>query len=170
VQRAIPFALPIIVFTTTLPSLAQQPSDERTSESCAASTDKLIFPDFETHRAEWAANYEKRRTEFRAQVMENESLFSKCAVTALRRDLTKNSRTSFGVQVVQGGKVARVAMLRANHSDNLYGACIARILCSFQLTPLEHKPQEILLFNFNLNRKARPGERPWEVESHFRPQ
>ena len=170
VKKSVLLPLCFVALTTAQHAQSQQQADgaESLQPACLTSASNPVFKDFERLGETWATNYEVRKSEFRTHVLENSNLISRCAEKALRRDLTKNSRTTFGVHVSQSGRVIEVAMLRANHSDNLYAACLTRILCTFEINPVSQGVDEILLFNFNLNRRPRPHERPWEIESQVR--
>jgi hypothetical protein len=133
-------------------------------QGCLAKRTDLIFSDYEKKQEEWAAHYEARRPEFHRQVLEHASAISRCVERARRRDLRTNSSTTFGIQVAPDGRIAHIAVMQANHSDNLYGACLARTLCTFTLTQTAITTKEVFLFDFNMRRKPKPHEKPWSLD------
>jgi hypothetical protein len=141
-----------------------EPDLESDQAVCLSKRTDSVFSDFEHKQEEWAARYQFRKAEFRPQVLENANALSRCVERARRRDLRTNSETTFGIQVSPDGHVARIAVLQANHADNLYGACLARTLCTFTLTSSQKGESEIFTLSFNMRRKPKPHERPWSLD------
>jgi hypothetical protein len=132
--------------------------------ACLAKRTDAVFSGFEEKREAWEAQYQRRRTEFRPKMLEHADELSRCVERALRRDLAANSRTTLGIQIDGEGRVAKVAVLDANHANNLYGNCLARTLCKIELTKTDAPDPEIIVFNFNMRRKLPAHQRPWSLD------
>lgn len=132
--------------------------------ACVTKRTDPIFASFDDRQKEWEAQYRRRRAEFHPKMMEFADELSRCVEKALRRDLTPNSRTTFGVHVAPDGHVAQVAVLESNHANNLYGNCLSRTLCKIELTPDAATIPEVFVFNFNMRRRVPLNQRPWSLD------
>lgn len=156
-----------VMMLTSLPVAAEEEAADDPSAplpACVVSRTTPIFAAFEDRRAEWEAQYQRRRAEFHPRMMEHANELGRCVERALRRDLAPNSQTTFGVHVAPGGQVAHVAMLDSNHANNLYGNCLARSLCKIELSAGSAAAPEIFVFQFNMRRKTAPNQRPWSLD------
>jgi hypothetical protein len=163
------FAVLSVLASSTGVALSQTPSlDSETSNesaTCLAKRTDESFLGFEAKREEWAAQYQRRKVEFRPRMLSHADDISKCIERALRRDLAVNARTTFGIEVDPDGRVVKVAVLASNHANNLYGNCLARILCRVELTKLNTTRPEILALNIDLRGKVPANQRPWSLEA-----
>jgi hypothetical protein len=156
----------LLLMSSMARAQSERPAEETSTEpaACVAKRTDPTFSEFAERKEVWEAQYQRRRLEFRQKMLEHADELSKCVERARRRDLVPNSTSTFGIQVDQDGRVAKVALLDSNHANNLYGNCLARTLCAIELSKLDTPQPEILVFNFNMRRKVPPQQRPWSLD------
>lgn len=167
-----PLTVAALLTFTGLAQSGEAPADDDGASAppaCLAKRTDPVFAAFEDRREEWERQYKRRRAEFHPKMMEHAGEIEKCVERALRRDLAANSRTTFGVHVGPDGRVAQVAVLESNHSNNLYGNCLVRTLCKIELAEGATANPEVFVFDFNMRRKRGPHQRPWSLDPRRMP-
>ena len=137
-------------------------TDEPGAASCQAQQREQAVADFDANRAQCEARYRARQSDFRPKMLVHADALSRCVERALRRGPTPDSSTAFGIQVAATGRISKIVVLEANHSDSLYGACLVRALCPLILEPPAMGADEV--FTFNMRRKLKPHQRPWSLD------